>query len=175
MRSIRPLIACLIAWHPVPLAGQQEQAELLDRTAWSAHSQQAPVRSLAASGVLGGAAGWILGTVAIGIPLAHALPATDDNLSTPGLIIGFELGQALGIASGVHLANGRRGDFRKSLYLSAAAAALGTALLWTDDFDAVFETPRSQVILIAVPLVQLTSSIYSARAEESDSSPPSSR
>jgi hypothetical protein len=130
------------------------------------------VRSLAASGVLGGAAGWILGTVAIGFPLARALPATDDDRSTPGVIIGFEIGQALGIATGVHLANGRRGDFRKSLYLSAAAAALGTALLWTDDFDAVFETRRSQAILITVPVVQIIASIYSARSTASDSSPP---
>lgn len=159
-----------------PFAGLLERAQRIafasDRPAWGTQWRSAPVESLVAGGVIGGAAGWILGTVAIGLPLAHALPATDDGLSTPGVIIGLQVGQALGIATGVHRANARRGEFEKSLYVAVAAAALGMATLWTDDFDEVFETRRSQTILVAVPVVQLISSIHFARARASEPSPP---
>lgn len=167
-----------VAWAPAvgPFVMSQARAQRIafgsDRTAWGTQWRAAPVESLAAGGVIGGAAGWILGTVALGIPLAHALPATDDGLSTPGVIIGLQVGQALGIATGVHRANARRGEFRKSLYVAAAAAAFGMATLWTDDFDEVFEAPRSQAILVAVPLVQLISSIHFARAGARETSPP---
>jgi hypothetical protein len=105
--------------------------------------------------------------VAVGVPLAKWNPfgssALDDGSWTPGLIIGFELGEAIGIPLGVHRANGGRGDLRTSMIASLAIAAVGTALLWTDDFDAVFETRRSRTILLAVPLAQVLTSILIER------------
>ena len=126
-----------------------------------------PTERLVAAGLAGGAAGWILGAIAIGGPLARANPIgsdqIDDGLWTPGIVIGFETGQAIGIPTAVHLANGRRGNLRASLYASAALAVAGTVLLWTEDFDAVFERPGRQVVLVAVPVAQLITSIVIER------------
>jgi hypothetical protein len=124
---------------------------------------QAAGFSLIRPGLLGGAVGVVVGSVLLGLPLAHALEPTDDGLSTHGIIIGFQVGQALGIPTGVHLGSRRRSDYQVSLLISAAAAAVGTALLWTDDFDELFENRRSQIILVTIPLAQLIASIHAAQ------------
>jgi uncharacterized membrane protein YfcA len=130
-------------------------------------TDQIPNQRLLVRGLAGGAAGWIVGAFAVGGPLARANPfdsnQLDDGLWTPGIVIGFELGQAIGIPTAVHLANQRRGDLRASLLASFALASVGTLLLWTEDFDAVFESPSRQAVLIAVPVAQLLSSIYIER------------
>jgi hypothetical protein len=79
------------------------------------------------------------------------------------MVMGFELGQAVGIPLAVHLANDRQGDLSSAMIASFALGAVGTALLWTGDFDAVFEQPARQVVLIAVPIAQLATSIHFAR------------
>ena len=130
------------------------------------HAQLGPEGSterLVQWSVVGGAVGWTAGALAVGGPLARWNPlgseALDDGLWTPGIVIGFELGQALAIPLAVHVANGRQGDLRRSLAASLAIGALGTLLLWTDDFDAVFETRRRQAVLLAVPVAQILTSI----------------
>lgn len=166
VRTLGAIVACLWALQAAPVAAQQDPPlphVSGDRTVVAAPAIDVRTPGLVAAGVLGGAAGWVLGTIAVGIPLSHALPATDDGLSTPGIIIGLQLGQAIGIPTGVHMANGWRGGFRRSLLLSLAAGAVGTALLWTGDFDAAFEDGSHQIILVAVPLVQLIASIHSTR------------
>jgi hypothetical protein len=166
MRSAAVMICCAALAHGA-LSAQEQRPESTvpesdDDLPVITHVPM-PTSSLIASGVIGGAIGVVAGTVAIGLPLAYAMEPTDDGLSTPGFIIGFQLGQALGIASGVHRGNDRQGDFTKAVILSTAVGAIGTALLWTGDFDAAFESRRSQVILVAVPVTQLITSIYSAR------------
>lgn len=145
------LIGCVIA-EPV-LARQVDPHE--------------PTSTLVNRGVIGGVLGWVAGAVVVGLPLAVANPFNsrqlDDGSWTPGLVIGFESGQAVGIPLAVHRANGGRGDLRKSLLASFALAAVGTALLWTDDLDAVFESPRHQAVLLAIPVAQVISSIYFER------------
>lgn len=124
---------------------------------------QASAPTLIRPGVLGGAVGVVVGSVLVGIPLAHALEPTDDGRSTPGIIIGFQIGQALGIPTGVHLGSHGGSKFRRALLISTAIGAMGTVLLWTDDFDALFESRRNQVVLIAVPIAQLIASIRAAQ------------
>jgi hypothetical protein len=118
-------------------------------------------------GVVGGAVGWVGGALALGGPLAKANPfdsdQLDDGLWTPGIVIGFEVGQAIGIPLAVHLANGRQGNLRASLAASTALATLGTLLIWTDDFDAVLETPGRQAVLIAVPIAQFVAALHFER------------
>lgn len=126
-----------------------------------------PTSRLVVSGLAGGGSGWVVGALAVGTPLARTNPfgsdQLDDGIWTPGIVIGFELGQAVGIPLAVHLANKRRGDLRGALLSSLALGALGTVLLWSDDFDSVFESTSSQVVLITIPVAQLISSIYFAR------------
>jgi hypothetical protein len=122
---------------------------------------------LVVAGVAGAAAGWIVGGIAVGVPLARSNPfgsdALDDGAWTPGLLMGLQMGQAVGIPVAVHLANGRQGDLRASLATSAALAAVGTVLLWTEDFDALFERPGRQAVLVAIPVAQLITSIWFER------------
>lgn len=161
VRLVLALAIAVAALPPRPVAAQRLAP---------APTEPRPARGLPASttslirpGVLGGALGIVAGSVLVGIPLAHAMKPTDDGLSTPGIIIGFQLGQAVGIATGVHLGSGRRSDYPRALLVSTALAALGTALLWTDDFDAAFERPRSQVVLVSLPVAQLILTIRDAR------------
>jgi hypothetical protein len=118
-------------------------------------------------GVVGGAVGWVGGALALGGPLAKANPfesdQLDDGLWTPGIVIGFEVGQAIGIPLAVHLANGRQGNLRASLAASTALAALGTLLIWTDDFDAVLESPGRQAVLIGIPIAQFVAAVHFER------------
>lgn len=156
MRFVFPLL--LVAATAAPAAAQQKVLS--------------PTERLVAAGLAGGAAGWVLGAIAIGGPLARTNPLgsdqLDDGLWTPGIVIGFETGQAIGIPAAVHLANGRRGNLRASLYASFALAVAGTMLLWTEDFDAVFERPSRQLVLIAVPVAQLITSIAIERHGDRD-------
>jgi hypothetical protein len=117
-------------------------------------------------GVLGAAAGWLVGGLAVGVPLASTNPfgsdALDDGVWTPGMILGLELGQAVGIPVAVHLANGRQGNLRASLMASAVLATAGTLLLWTGDVEAL-EEPGRLTVLVAVPIAQLVTSIWLER------------
>jgi len=158
-----------------PASGRQAPLPTVSATgpipAYAPPVEPSVTSRLVGPGILGGGLGWAVGAVAVGVPLAKWNPfgssALDDGSWTPGLIIGFELGEAIGIPLGVHRANGGRGDLRTSMIASLAIAAVGTALLWTDDFDAVFETRRSQTILLAVPLAQVITSIFIERRPQS--------
>lgn len=158
MRSF--LVFLLVAAPAAPTAAQQ-------------HRTLGSTERLVASGLAGGAAGWILGAIAVGAPLARANPFGSDQLDdgswTPGIVIGFETGQAIGIPVAVHLANGRRGNLRASLSASFALAVAGTMLLWTEDFDELFERPARQVVLIGIPVAQLITSIAIERRAASAS------
>jgi hypothetical protein len=134
-----------------------------DRVATTPADAVATTPQLVLAGAGGATVGLLLGTAVIGIPLGLALPATDDELSTPGFIAGSQIGQAVATAAAVHLANGRRGNFRQSFYNSLLIAAAGTALLWTGDLDSILSSHRPAV-LVAVPLIQLMSAIHTERA-----------
>jgi hypothetical protein len=151
---------------PAQLAIPSSTHGLLHAAALSPGAQAA-TRHLVVAGLAGGAVGWLAGAYVVGAPLARANPLdsdqVDDGAWTPGMVMGFELGQAVGIPLAVHLANDRQGDLSSAMIASFALGAVGTALLWTGDFDAVFEQPARQVVLIAVPIAQLATSIHFAR------------
>lgn len=147
------LSACAAVAQPVTSLHELEPLPVLQR----------PTAELIRPGIVGGVIGVVLGSLAVGVPLALAMELTDDGLSTPGILLGWQAGQAAGIALGVHLGNQRQGSLTQALVLSAAVATVGTALLWTDDFDALFESRRHQIIMVSVPLAQLVASIHASR------------
>jgi hypothetical protein len=105
---------------------------------------------LALGGVLGGAAGAFAG----GMIGAKATDTCED-CAIVGLAYGFVAGGSAGLPLGVHLANHRRGNYGLSLVASLAIAAAG--------FGTTLAT-RDARILIAVPVLQLVSSIAIERA-----------
>ena len=107
---------------------------------------------------LGGVAGGGLGLVG-GAVLGAAIDRADDDdcidmCFGPGMILGALGGEALGMALGVNLANGRKGSLPANLLASAAILAGG--LLATHESG----------LLVAVPVGQLGGTIAMERAAE---------
>lgn len=122
---------------------------------------------LVAAGLGGLAGGWLVG-FAGGAGLAAWNPLDgdeiDDGAWTPGLLIGLQTGQAVGIPVAVHLANGRKGNLTASLGASAAVGLAAIALMWTDDLDGLFESPGNTAAWVTLPLVQIGISVWIERA-----------
>ena len=148
-------LVLLIGLAATPLSAQDLDRASTERLAWG--------------GILGAGAGWLAGALAVGVPLAYTNPFGSDQLDdeawTPGLVIGFELGQALAIPLAVHHANEGKGQLHEAMLASMALGVAGTVLLWTDDLDALFEERTRPAVLIVVPVAQIVSSIYFARRE----------
>ena len=107
---------------------------------------------------LGGVVGGGLGLVA-GMYLGAAIDGDSDDgcidmCFGPGLILGALGGEALGMALGVNLANGRKGSLPANLLASAAILTGG-----------LFATHQSALVL-AVPVGQLGGTIAVERAVE---------
>ena len=83
---------------------------------------------LVAAGVVGGGLGMVAG--AVGGAVVDGRPDDDciDFCFGPGFVLGALAGEALGVAAGVHLANGRKGSFLLDLATSAGVLALGIGL-----------------------------------------------
>lgn len=177
MRSFNLLLAGMLGASPLA-AQEMGVTHAIEQTQVAISNElndQTSTARLAASGVGGGAAGWVVGFITLGIPLARTNPLgrdheLDDGLWTPGFVIGFEIGEALAIPAAVHVANGRRGDLRRSLLASSVLGAAGTLFLWTGNFDSVFESPGRRAVLVGVPVAQLISSIYFERRGSKNSS-----
>lgn len=127
---------------------------------------EAGAARLVKAGVLGLAGGWLAGGAA-GIGLAKWNPLDRDELDdgawTPGMLIGLQAGQAVGIPLAVHLANGRRGSLKTSLLVSSALSLAAVSLMWTDDIDGLFEAPGNAAAWVALPLVQIGASVLIER------------
>lgn len=83
---------------------------------------------LAAAGVVGAGVGMVAG--AVGGAAIDGRPDEDclDFCFGPGFVLGALAGEALGVATGVHLANGRKGSFLLDLATSTGVLALGIAV-----------------------------------------------
>lgn len=83
---------------------------------------------LVAAGVVGGGLGMVAG--AVGGAVIDGRPDDDciDFCFGPGFVLGALAGEALGVATAVHLANGRNGSFLLDLATSAGVLALGIAV-----------------------------------------------
>jgi hypothetical protein len=71
-----------------------------------------------------------------------------------GFYWGAVVGESLGIPMGIHLANGRRGDLLRSTLVSAALGAVGSLAIVAAGFD----PPLTPILLVTVPVAQLTTS-----------------
>lgn len=103
---------------------------------------------LALGGVVGGGVGMFAGMFAGALLDGPADEDCIDFCFGPGLILGTLAGEALGIAAGVHLANGRRGSLPKSALTSAGILAVGLV--------AGNNVPE---MLVVVPVSQIVASI----------------
>jgi hypothetical protein len=104
---------------------------------------------LALGGILGGAAGAFAG----GIVGAKAADNCED-CALEGLAYGLVAGGSAALPLGVHVANGRRGNYGLSLLASLAIGGVG--------FGATLASHENG-IMIAVPVLQLISSIVIER------------
>lgn len=117
---------------------------------------------LAAAGVVGGAAGLLAGG-ALGADLTCAgAEPVDDLCFLPGAFLGGTVGMSLGVPTGVHLANGRRGDWLLGTAASLTVWGAGVGLMAAMGF----EGPGALATFAAVPLGQLVA----ATAIERDTS-----
>lgn len=140
-----------------PVAGVRASADAAGTDSRSARAPASTIRL-----VLGGAAGALYGLYLGGYAGAHIDrwgeraghwdPCYECWLTTR-VVVGGLIGETLLLPLGVHLANGRRGSYRESALSSLLVAAIG--------LGAAF--PTSGAALIAVPLVQLHTSIRDER------------
>jgi hypothetical protein len=107
---------------------------------------------LVAGGALGGGVGTIVG---MGVGALVDGPADDDCIDFcfgPGLVFGTLAGEVLGIAAGVHLANGRGGSLPMDALASAGILVVGG---WASGGDE---------LLLVVPVGQIFGAIVTERA-----------
>lgn len=105
--------------------------------------------------ILGGAVGSGVGLVAGGVLGALLDPADPDCIDFcfgPGFVVGLLAGQALGMAGGVHVVNGRRGSLPMGMLTTAGILAVGLV--------AGNNHPEA---LLVVPVSQLVGAIWTER------------
>ena len=110
-------------------------------------------------GVLGGAVGLVAGGLAGGA-IETAGGCEDDFLcGLGGTVIGGLAGEALGLSLGVHLGNGRQGNYWLTLLGATGAELAGLALVGSLEADGA-------AVLIGVPVLQLSMAIPIAHYSE---------
>lgn len=130
----------------VPLqtaSGQQVRVYVLDA---AAGPDGAPDLALALGGIVGGGVGMFAGMFAGALLDGDADEDCIDFCFGPGLILGFLGGEALGIAGGVHLANGRRGSLPLSMLTSVGILA-ASLVLANEVPIMLLLTPVTQIII----------------------------
>ncbi|HEU4464821.1 MAG TPA: hypothetical protein VFS53_07245 [Gemmatimonadota bacterium] len=168
--TIGGLLAVAIAWSP---AGAQELAPSELRLAWAsppsaewpaaesrsvAESRSAPVLTL--GGLAGGAVG-LVGGFYVGAVLASDDDGDDLDVLSGG-VAGATIGEGLLVPLGVHIANGGRGSYTTSALASLGIAAAGLLALQAVHYD----PPGAPIVLVAVPVAQILTSIAIERATD---------
>jgi hypothetical protein len=110
---------------------------------------------LAAGGVVGAGAGLFTGMLAGALLDGRADPGCRDFCFGPGLVFGALLGEAAGLALGVHVVNGGKGSY--ALDALTSAGILAAALYLGQD---AFGGPA---ILIVIPAAQIVGTITTER------------
>jgi hypothetical protein len=144
----------LLAFAPTTAPAQGNASKEL-RLEWAspglAGSRSAPV--LAAGGLIGGAVGAV-GGFYVGAVLAS--DGDDDDLDfLSGAVAVGTIGEGLLLPLGVHIANGGRGSYATSALASLGLAAAGLLALEAAHYD----PPTVPIVLIAVPIAQIATSI----------------
>lgn len=124
----------------------------------AAESRSAPVLSV--GGLLGGAVG-VVGGFYVGALLASDDDGDDLDVLSGG-VAGATIGEGLLLPLGVHLANGSRGSYATSALASLGLAAAGLLALEAVHYD----PPGAPIVLIAVPIAQIATSIAIERATD---------
>jgi hypothetical protein len=106
---------------------------------------------LATGGVVGGGVGFFTGMLAGALVDGGGDSGCRDMCFGPGLVFGALLGEAAGLALGVHVVNGGKGSL--ALDIAASTAILATSLYVGQD---AFGGPE---ILIVIPLAQIIGTI----------------
>jgi hypothetical protein len=95
-----------------------------------------------------------------------ALLASDDDGDDLDVLSGgvavATIGEGLLLPLGVHIANGSRGSYGKSALTSLGIAAAGLLALQALHYD----PPGAPIVLVAVPVAQLATSIAIERATD---------
>ena len=141
---------------PLALQGSPSLRPAAEAMPWAAQEGGPSTLALAGGGLLGGAAGFFGGGF-LGAVIACDQDDTADEgfCAIGGFVVGASIGESALIPLGVHLANGRRGNYGLSLLASAAIAGVGLAVA----------IPQGEgAWLIPVPLAQIASSIAIERA-----------
>lgn len=171
-RSLSPLVPALLALWLLPgatLDGQQTPPSVeppsdtlpapkrLPPPAGAAERGTHPAL-LVGAGLLGGTVGFFGGALA-GANVACAEEEPDEFCGLIGGFWGAAVGTTVGIPLGVHLANGRRGDYPLSQLASVGIAAglIGAVFLSGD------EDTAAAFLLPAVPVGQILASILIER------------
>ncbi|HEY7636687.1 MAG TPA: hypothetical protein VH763_14150 [Gemmatimonadales bacterium] len=145
----------LIVFLAFPLLADQSQAQRL--TSWLTvqrdSSQAGPSPILLGLGGLGAATLGTFAGAAIGAKITTRYPCEDCGLV--GLIYGGVAGGSALLPLGVHLVNGRRGNYGASLLASLGIGATGLA---------VAIATQEGAVMLSVPVLQLVSSIAIERA-----------
>jgi hypothetical protein len=125
--------------------------------------QSRPTSVLILGGLAGGMVGGLLGG-AVGAGLfggigEGACSYEEWVCRLHGFYWGAVVGESLGVPAGVHLANNRRGDLLLSTLVSSALGAAGSIAIVAAGFD----PPVAPIVLVAVPVAQITASTLIAR------------
>jgi hypothetical protein len=125
----------------------------------AAVQQQRSTTRLVTFGLLGGGIGLVAGG------LLGAVIGNDEDDSEHGWIdalrgsvIGGTIGESIGLAGGVHLANHRQGSFSLGALASLAIGGVGAALVVENQ-----DPPAAPIILVATPIAQLIATILIER------------
>lgn len=117
---------------------------------------------LSGAGLLGGAVGFFGGAY-LG---AYIADSDDDGLddldALHGALILGAIGESTLLPAGVHIANGRRGNYWISAAASIALAFGGIGLMEAAHWNA----PAAPIVAVAVPLAQLATSIAIERSTD---------
>jgi hypothetical protein len=171
MRIVPALVALLLGLPAAPAAAQGGAASgpfsrwqaapilRLNETAGVAAAAPAPRDglTLALGGVAGGVAGFFAGGYG-GVAIAEATddcPSDDYWCGIGAAFTGAAIGSAAAIPLGVHLANRSRGNYGRSVAVSAGIGALGILAAIAAE---------SGEVLVAIPVAQIVSSVLIERA-----------
>lgn len=156
------VIALLAA--PRPAAGRQlvrlEDAAVRPLAPFPAW-QESAARStpLVVAGIMGAVVGFFGGAF-IGYNLERSyFPCGCDDPGLAGLIFGAAAGPAIAVPTAVHLANGGRGSFKRSLGASALIGGLGVLGLF-----ATSSSGTGLLFLFGPPLVEIAASVAIERS-----------
>ena len=160
-------LTALLLFLSLPAAGLSAQSERITFSRWTppplgreiaprpASSGGTSVVGMTAGGLIGGAVGFAGGAL-IGATLGGGNAICgDDACGLEEAAYGAIVGQSVLLPLGVHIANGRRGNYGYSLITSMVIGAAGIAAVHATNDGAPF---------IAVPVLQLVSSILIERA-----------